>query len=342
LDNKRICMVTRIPGTAGPANFQKRLEIGLSRFGIQVSYDLSDQPYDAILVIGATRNLFDLRRARKRGIPVVQRLNGMNWIHRRVRTGLKHYFRAELNNLLLRVIRSTMANHVIYQSRFAQGWWEQVYGEAAVESSVVYNGVPLDNYTPEGEMQRPHDHKVVLMVEGNLSGGYEVGLEMGVELARRLQLPQEPRVELHVAGNAPHAIRSKWDPSQNQFIQWLGLVSPDSIPKLDRSAHLLYSGDPNPACPNAVIEALACGLPVVAFDTGALPEIVTADAGRLAKYGGDPWLLDAPDLEALVGAALEVLEDQDRFREGARARAIEQFGLDRMVEGYLQVFQKLV
>ena len=114
MEIKRICMVTRIPGIAGPANFQKRLETGLSRYGIKVSYDLSDRPYEVILVIGATRKLIGLRQARMRGIPIIQRLNGMNWIHRRVQTGLKHYFRAEFNNLLLRTIRTNLANCVIY------------------------------------------------------------------------------------------------------------------------------------------------------------------------------------------------------------------------------------
>jgi glycosyltransferase involved in cell wall biosynthesis len=202
--------------------------------------------------------------------------------------------------------------------------------------------VPLDIYKPQGERDRPQDRLVVLMVEGNLSGGYEVGLEMGVELTRGLQLHQEAKVELQVAGNVPPKLKSKWDASKNPSIQWLGLVSTDNIPKLDRSAHILYSGDPNPACPNAVIEALACGLPVVAFDTGALPEIVTGDAGRIVEYGGDPWSLDAPDLEGLIEGASEVLENQARFRKGARARANELFGLDRMVDGYLLAFQKVV
>jgi glycosyltransferase involved in cell wall biosynthesis len=335
-------MVARIPGIAGPANFQRRLEEGLSRHGIEVSYDLHDLPYDAILVIGATRKLLDLWQMHRRGVPIVQRLNGLNWIHRHVGTGWRHYLRAELNNLLLRTIRSGLADHVVYQSNFAQGWWDRVYGKAAVESSVVYNAVPLDIYTPNGAQDRPQDRMVVLMVEGNLSGGYEVGLEMGVELARRLQQHHDLKVELHIAGNATEEVRSRWDPSMHPFVQWLGLVPIEKIPFLDRSAHLLYSSDPNPACPNAVIEALACGLPVVAFDTGALKEIVSKDAGKLAKYGGDPWSLEKPDMDALVDAATEVLKDQSRFREGARARAVEQFGLDRMVEGYLQVFRSIL
>jgi glycosyltransferase involved in cell wall biosynthesis len=104
---------------------------------------------------------------------------------------------------------------------------------------------------------------------------------------------------------------------------------------LDRSAHLLFSADVHPACPNSVIEALACGLPVVAFDTGSLVELVPPQAGRVVSYGGDPWKIEPPDIPALAEAAVQVLEDMPRYRQGARQRAEEAFGLDRMVEGYL-------
>jgi glycosyltransferase involved in cell wall biosynthesis len=338
---RRLCMLARIPGTAGPANFQRRLEEGLFARGVQVSYDRKDQSCDVLLVIGATRNLVGLRRARWEGLPIIQRLNGMNWIHRQIHTGLRHFLRAEINNLLLTFIRAKFADHVIYQSHFARNWWERVHGKAPVASSVVYNGVPLNRYTPEGIENRPVDRIVILMVEGNLSGGYEVGVESGVDLAQKLQTRLSQSVELHIAGNAPQDVLSRWDKKKYPFIHWLGLVQPDHLPPLERSSHLLYSGDLNPACPNAVIEAMACGLPIVAFHTGALPELVTEDAGRLAEYGGDPWLLEKPDVEALLEAALEVVANQERFRTGARQRSVEMFGQDQMVNGYLAAFKSV-
>lgn len=336
--NLRLCLVTRIPGVAGPARFQQRLVAGLAARGIDVCFSLDDHPYDSVLVSGGTRRFAELWRAKRRGVPVVQRLDGINWLHRRIRTTPNHFLRAEINNLLLRIIRDRIATHVVYQSEFARKWWERDFGKTPVPSQVVLNGVPLDFYTSLGTGKRPEDRARLLVVEGNLAGGYEIGLEAAVGLATRVADAGLP-VELVVAGRAPGKIRARWDEIVEVPLRWLGLVPPEEIPVLDRSAHLLYASDINPACPNSVIEALACGLPVVAFNTGALPELVTDSAGRLASYGGDSWQLEPPNMHGLAQAALEVLGDQPRFSAGARARAEAAFGLERMVDGYLSALR---
>jgi glycosyltransferase involved in cell wall biosynthesis len=48
-------------------------------------------------------------------------------------------------------------------------------------------------------------------------------------------------------------------------------------------------------------------------------------------------MLEPPDIPRLTEAAREILADQERFRRAARARAEEKFGLDQMVERYLEV-----
>jgi len=145
----------------------------------------------------------------------------------------------------------------------------------------------------------------------------------------------ESPVELVVAGRVAPAVQAYWSAEAGSPLTWAGLVEPQRILDLDRSAHLLYSADLNAACPNAVVEALACGLPVLAFDSGALPEMVIGGAGRVVPYGGDPWRLDPPDLDALAAAAVDILLNQDRYRAAARARAVEVFGLEGMLAGYL-------
>jgi glycosyltransferase involved in cell wall biosynthesis len=337
-DKPNLCMAAKVPGVAGPANFQRRLAEGLVKRGWDISYGLTELNCGAILVIGGSREFRKLREARSLGIPIIQRLNGMNWIHRQARTGALHFLRAELNNIILRLIRDRFAGWIVYQSEFAQRWWEDKYGIARVGKSVILNGAPLDLYSPDDEGDRSSDQLRLLMVEGNLSGGYEVGLETGIRLAMALSDRFERELELVVVGNVPEPLKRALTIDHSLEIEWVGQLPSDSVPNYYRTADLFFAGDPNPACPNAVIEALACGLPVVAFNTGAIQEIISNDAGRIAPYGGDVWKLDPPDIEGLAIAAGEVLERLPTFRVGARRRAVEAFDVEDMVDRYVSVF----
>ncbi len=349
---RRVCLVPSVSGVGGMVSFRHKLSEGLQRRGFQVSLSLADRPYAAVLVIGGTRQLGGLLRARRSGIPIVQRLDGMNWLHRLLPrsdlAGWRHYLRAEYGNRLLALIRSRLATQVVYQSEFSRDWWERVRGKTPVRNRVIYNGVDLELYHPDGERHLPQDRYRLLLVEGSLMGGYESGLQVAIELASglksRLQAAGTDRgVELMVVGRVSRAVQEKWetfvsgqDSPARICLTWTGLLSPERIPVIDRSAHLLYSADINAACPNSVIEALACGLPVVTFDTGSLPELVRDQAGMVVAYGGDPWKLEHPDVNALVTSAWEILQDLPAFQQAARRRAEAAFGVELMVDGYLE------
>jgi glycosyltransferase involved in cell wall biosynthesis len=329
-------------------SFQEKLKEGLAARGIEIRQDLAEKDCAAVLIIGGSRQLGGLWRARRRGVRLVQRLDGINWLHRRLATGWRHFLRAEYGNRLLALIRGRLADRIIYQSAFAREWWERAYGDPGKRRAVVHNGVDLGRYSPGGPERPPDEHWRLLMVEGSLLGGYEFGLENGVRLAELVGSRPEfahshKGVELVVAGRVKEESRARWEQylaarglTGRVWITWLGLVPPEQIPAVNRSAHLLFSADLNPACPNAVIEALACGTPVLAFATGALPELVTPQAGRVVAYGGDPWRLVSPDLPALVEAACEILAEQADYRLGARRRAEEAFSLDCMVDRYVE------
>ncbi len=335
-----IALLPNVSGVGGMVSFRQRFAAGLTHRGYRVAASPDEPGVQAVLVIGGTRDLPALWRARRRGLRIVQRLDGMNWLHRKRPSGLRHFLRAEYGNWLLNTIRTRLADHIVYQSEFSRRWWERVYGPAPVPSSVVYNAVPLEVYTPAGTGEPPAGRYRLLLVEGSLRGGYETGLETALQLTRRLNLRHREalgkEVELFVAGRVDEKVRSAHPSTPETPLVWGGLVPQERIPLLDRSAHALYSADLNPACPNAVIEALACGLPVAAFDTGALPELVTGDAGRIVPYGGNPWNLEPPDIPALAEAVVEILHRQAHFRAAARARAQAAFGLEAMLDGYLK------
>ncbi len=317
------------------SSFRRKFEAGLERRDIAVTHDLA-QASDAVLVIAGTKNILPLWGLRRGGTRVVQRLDGINWIHRRRNTGLRHYLRAEYGNIILSLIRSRIATHIVYQSEFSRRWWEGWYGSTRAGSSVVHNGVDLSEYCPAAVDSRPQGRCRLLIVEGSLGGGYDMGLDNAVRLAETLVGKYGLQMELMVVGKITDEHRARVEAQSSVPMLWAGVLGPTQVVEAMRSAHLLFSADLHPACPNSVIEALACGLPVVAFDTGALKELVQGAAGGVVPYGGDPWKIDPPDIPALAEAAAELLRDQLRFSRAARDYAEHHLGLDAMMDGYLR------
>jgi glycosyltransferase involved in cell wall biosynthesis len=330
-------------------SFQRRFAAGLEKKGIESTRNLSGE-FDSVLVIGGTSDIYSLWRVKKRGARIVQRLNGMNWLHRKLKTGVRHVVKAEYGNLILQLVRTRFADHIVYQSNFAKQWWERTHGFIQTTDSVVYNAVDLNTFSPLANnsenskinlehFRKPEDKFRILMVEGSLMGGYEIGLKTGLELVSALNNSYghqiDKPVELVVVGKVSEKLKKRLTSGTQIPVIWGGIAKPEHIPKIDASAHLFYSADLNAACPNAVIEALACGTPVLGFDTGALPELVTSQAGQIVPYRENPWLLEEPDIQGLCKGAVELLRQQDGYREGARRRAEEAFGLGNMVDNYL-------
>ncbi len=329
-----ICIVPRVEGRGGVTSFRLKFENGVRARGVDVTYDLAE-PAEAVLVLAGTRHLLALRRARRRGLRIVQRLDGLNWVHRARWAGLRYTVRAMYGNANLAFIRSRLADHIIYQSQFVKHWWEEWYRPLFTPYSVILNGVDLSRYTPQGLHERPTSHYRLLVVEGSLAGAQNTGLVHAAQLAGALS--RKFKIELTVVGHlderSKHMLRD-----QTAFrIRFMDTITREQIPWMMRSSHLLFSAEVNPPCPNSVIEAMACGLPVVGFYTGSLPELVQEDAGRLVPYGADQWKLKEPDIPMLAEVAAEVLQNQTQFRKAARERAELAFGVGKMVEEYLKV-----
>jgi glycosyltransferase involved in cell wall biosynthesis len=329
-----ICILPKLKGPGGPSSFQAKLINGLSALGIESHHDPHTPGTQAVLVIGATRKLDELYYAKRTHIHIVQRLDGMNWLHKRQPTGWKHYLRSQRMNLQLSFIRRWLADEIVYQSNFTRDWWNTVYGSLRKPNRVIHNGVNLNTFNPSGDGQLPEDFIRLLVVEGSFKGGHERDMFNAVEAANRLSARLDRRVELMIVGNAPQHMREQVSCSHKAAVRWMGLVPHERIPELDRSAHILFPAEINAACPNSVVEALASGLPVVSYATGSLPELIGEDGGAVVPYGSNYWHLEEPETDLLVEAAVKVLDDLPAYRASARKRAETYFGLEQMVADY--------
>lgn len=95
-----------------------------------------------------------------------------------------------------------------------------------------------------------------------------------------------------------------------------------------------------------MIEAMACGTPVIAYNRGSVPEIVRdgvtgfiIDPDGEDRPGKGSWVIKKQGIEGLVEAVKRIGEID---RAACRKHVEENFSVEKMVEGYEKVYQKIV
>ena len=111
---------------------------------------------------------------------------------------------------------------------------------------------------------------------------------------------------------------------QREYIQYLGPKNPYEIAEVLQNSHLFIHSQLNDNCPNSVLEAISCGLPVVGFNSGAMSELCFFSKELLA-YVSDDIFQKYEDLRRIVLViGIDELSMADRTLY-ERARKLQNF-----------------
>ncbi len=299
----------------------------------KLSQRFPNSPHDfTLLYLGSSWLPRDLRpllwAARRRGAPIVVNQDGVGY------PGWAGAKTDEVNRPLRGALEA--ADHVLYQSAFCKRAADAFLGEARSTWEVLHNAVDVERFTPA---PRPPHGGPVLLLGGDQTQAYR--LESALRAFAAL-LPGRPDARLLVAGRLVV--------SPEPFLEELGLrgrvelvgrYAQRDAPSLYRRAHLLLHTKVNDPCPNVVLEAMACGLPVVHPASGGTVELVADEAGIGVPHD-DSWERDEPPApEALAEAVTRVLGELPRYAAAARARAVERFALEPWLDRHARLFAEL-
>lgn len=207
---------------------------------------------------------------------------------------------------------------------------------------VIHNGTNVDSFAPgprpehlAREFGIAPEHAVIVCV-AHLTP--RKGAHHVVELARLLA-PRVPHLRWILVGGASGSERDYAD-SVTGRARELGLEDRltfagyrKDLADLYRLADIVVHPSETECCPRSVIEAQACGRPLVGFRVGGMPEVVSDGRSGL--------LFELPDVAAMADAVAALLDDdQRRAKMAAEARqwALEHFDLRRNLAAALDLF----
>jgi glycosyltransferase involved in cell wall biosynthesis len=263
---------------------------------------------------------------------------GSEWHDRAGVQGLAGYPKAALavcyyawleRRLYRRLDGIVAEDHTTYEALRRRGW----------PVRLVHTGVDTARFRPDERLRResraalgiPDEADVLLMAAAI---NRQKGIALGIDAFRRLAVARA-RLHLLVVGDGPERRRLETFARAGAVgarVRFLGVVPDSAMPRYHAAADLLlYPTFRAEGVPRAILESMACGLPVVATDRGGVRTAVA--------HGETGVLLARPSVDGLASAVADLLDHPERRRAlGARAAAVarEQFDLLTTVAALLE------
>jgi glycosyltransferase involved in cell wall biosynthesis len=220
-------------------------------------------------------------------------------------------------------------NLLIAESRASRDFLVERLGYAPDRVTVIHNGIDPAPFSPLNH--QPDPDQILVGTIGRL----DVQKNQGLLISAMAALRHIPRLRCVIVGEGPARARLE------RQIRRLGLEKSVRLAgeNADAAASLasfdifalpsLWEG-----LPNALLEAMAMGLPVVAAHVDGVGEAVTSEK--------DGLLVPPQDAAALAQGIARLVDDGDlrrRLGEAARARVLEDFSLPAMISGYANAYR---
>lgn len=234
--------------------------------------------------------------------PVILTIHGASDHHRAVKNGLLRWGLVRtIYDLAERFVLSRV-DRVLLVSEAGYRYYAGRYPQLSAKFAVVPNAVDLSFFTPvdRSEARSNYDlgaSDLVVVYCGRLS--VEKGL--GVLLEAFAQMVREqPSAHLLIAGDGPELepLRNMVNVLGLSHVRFLGMVSQYHVREILSCANVFVLPSSFEGFPNAVLEALSCGVPVVAADVGGVREILTGELKRFILGRIDPRSIKEKILEA--------------------------------------------
>lgn len=241
-----------------------------------------------------------------------------NWLNGRLATDLEAF------------------DHIIYQSEFSKRICDQYLFKRNKDFTIISNGTNIGKFEPKYD----NDNKVLRLAV--LGKHYPKHLNLALDILKLLD--SKTQVELNIIGpmrNGVDGVSLYYDelnlPSElREKIKCHGIVSYDDLPETLNSCDILLHVKVGDWCPNAVLEAMASGLPVVCPSWGGTTELV-GEAG--VSVDGPEWDFDEKLTKEMAEAVLKVQSDLVNYKKIARKRVEEHFDIEDVSKKYLKVLK---
>ena len=201
---------------------------------------------------------------------------------------LLNYHSGEADDHLTRWRTAVPTIRLAHEVAVPSKYLVRVLAKFGIHARAINNLVELDQFT----FRERNPFRPVFLSNRNLEKHYGVDL---VLQAFSLIQKQIPKAELIVAGDGSQrvALEKLAGDLELQQVSFVGRVEHDGIVDLYQRADVFLNGSEIDNQPLSILEAFACGLPVVTTDAGGIPDMVShGETGCVVRRGDDEGMAE--------------------------------------------------
>jgi glycosyltransferase involved in cell wall biosynthesis len=306
----------------GPTTFLRNFYKFSQDSGICLAQNIQESD---LFFFPVSAGLRDLYFAFNNKIKSVQRLDGLHYFERNGYSFVKR-------NLKIQFIYHFLSDYKIFQSEYSKRQCFHIF--SPIEQSkytVIMNGCDLSIFFPDPD--KLIEKKIIFVTSGNFR--HEDMIKPITDALDRLK----GDFILRVIGPVSDQLKFLFNKS---YIKLEGSCHLNQSAEIIRDSHIYLFSALNSACPNALIEAVSCGIPIVAYSSGAVSEICHFSTDLLAETP-DKILHSMNDFDAnnFYEKILKCISEYKKYKELA-CQNYKSFPLEKMGESYFDFFKKLV
>jgi len=323
----KIFIPFKIKDIGGTSTFANIFSENLRKNDFNVTSEF-EPDYDALFII-ADCPLRYVLHAKIHGRKIIQRLDGI--YHPATPFG-KWYW---MYNLKMKIIHNYFANFVIYQSNFSKLSCEKFLGKRNGIFEIIHNGVNL----PSTKI-KPASENIIKLITFSQFRRKDQIVPM-IEIMKNM--PKNYTLDIYGSFEGEVSdLQTKIEKMEN--IKYKGKLQHSKLlSELSRYDIFLFSDQS--ACPNSVLEAMASGLAIVAFNRGSIGELVkTGYNGEVIDLitndaFSEPFPFSQQDYDAFRGSILRTVSNINNYKEASKKEASDSFSLTKMMQKYYEVLR---
>ena len=278
-------------------------------------------------------NSSSINLIKKKKLPIILNQNGVYY---------PEWFKGnwEKENYKMSLIYHS-ADYVLWQSNYCKKASEKFLGKREGRGEILYNAVDTSIFTPKSKSP---NSKFKFLITGNIRRNNNYRISSIIYAIKEI-INEYNNLELIIAGFIEDKNFFKLKIKElklEDYIIFHNKYSQKDAPKIYQHADAYITMTFQDNCPTAVLEAMACGLPILYSASGGIPELVDKDSGLGIKVPENWQITQVPGKTEIVNGMRTIIENKINMSQASRSRAVEFFDIKKWINRHENIFEKLL